>query len=158
MAFKNCPKCNELLGENANFCFGCKYDYNLKRIRTIEDEKHINDEKQKVLDEKKANIDYEKKLQNQIEIDKNKTIQRNARYEYMTKYIRDTDSGYPDNIQIDKTLSTYASEGWRLHTALSNEIGKNTSSAGFGGLSSGTNVTINTTILIFERCIKKDEN
>lgn len=51
----------------------------------------------------------------------------------------------------------YAGDGWRLHSVVVNEAGKNASSTSMGGLTVGTNSTIDVTILIFERCIKPAE-
>lgn len=45
-------------------------------------------------------------------------------------------------------------EGWRLKTAVTNEVGKNASSVGINGISVGTNSTVDQTVLIFERTIK----
>lgn len=45
--------------------------------------------------------------------------------------------------------NNYAIRGWHLHSAFTNEVGKNAAL--------GINATINQTILIFERCIKPEE-
>ena len=77
-------------------------------------------------------------------------------YEYSVKYLQDGNNGFPSK-DIEYTLNTMASNGWHLKSALTNEIGKNANSAGFNGISSGTNATIDCTVLIFERLVKKAE-
>lgn len=56
--------------------------------------------------------------------------------------------------ELQRMLSVYAMDGWRLHTALTNEAGKTVLAA--AGV--GANATVDQTVLIFERCIKSREN
>lgn len=84
---------------------------------------------------------------------------RNARYEYTTDVVYDLE-GEPNTAALQQSLTEHAREGWRLHTAFSNELGKNSLSfrnaiAGFA-FSSGTNATVDATVLIYERCIQPD--
>lgn len=78
------------------------------------------------------------------------------RYEYRTEIISDTKYGSFDKREIDRVLSNYANDGWKLHSILTNELGKNTSSSSFGGISVGTNSTVDEILLVFERLI--DDN
>ncbi len=75
-------------------------------------------------------------------------------YEYTTISLNDNSDGRLSVDQVTRMLNEYALNGWRLVSAYANEIGRNTSSSGFGGYSSGTNSTIDQNILILERFIK----
>ena len=66
------------------------------------------------------------------------------KYEYKIETV--SDSSVLGKIQVEEMeniLRKYAQEGWRLHTALTNEMGKNAVV--------GVNATVNQTIFIFER-------
>ena len=54
-----------------------------------------------------------------------------------------------DQDKVQHLINNYAMNGWRLHSAFTNEVGKNAAL--------GINATINQTVLIFERCIKTEE-
>lgn len=77
-------------------------------------------------------------------------INKNPMYEYKVETISDSAvlGKFPKE-QLQTLLRNYAITGWRLHSAFTNEIGKNAVL--------GINSTINETILIFERCIKAEE-
>lgn len=75
-------------------------------------------------------------------------------YEYEMVKIANLSNGESDMSSINRELAIHAANGWRLHTIYSNELGKNASSVGADGLSSGTNSTICEDILIFEKRIK----
>lgn len=49
----------------------------------------------------------------------------------------------------------YANAGWKLHSIITNEIGKNVSSVSIGGFTGVTNATMDEVILIFERMISR---
>ncbi len=95
------------------------------------------------------------KEQRIIEKDKQLDLIRikNPKYEYKTVVVADEMNGGANIDSINTILNSYASQGWKLHTAFTNELGKNTSSGGYGGVSMGSNATIDEVILIFERCI-----
>lgn len=78
----------------------------------------------------------------------------NAVYEYAVESIQDNSDGSANTALISAIISNYASRGWRLHKTMVNEIGRTSQSSGVGGFSTGTNATIEQTILIFERCVK----
>ena len=79
---------------------------------------------------------------------------RNAMYEYRIETVKDTAIlGKFDKSTTEQILLAYAKHGWRLHTAFTNEVGKNAAFVGIGGV----NATIEETVLIFERCIKAEE-
>lgn len=71
-------------------------------------------------------------------------------YEYTLDVINDKASGAANIDAIQQSLQKYASEGWRLVTIFTNEIGKNAISV--GGI--GINATMDQSILIFERKIQ----
>lgn len=52
-------------------------------------------------------------------------------------------------------MTEYAMEGWKLHSVITNEIGKNISAVSIGGITGGTNTTVDEIILIFERMVSK---
>lgn len=79
---------------------------------------------------------------------------KNAYYEYCVETILDTSTGSFNKEQVQNVLTNYSLDGWRLHTAFSNELGKNAIAA----LGFGVNGTVEETILIFERCIKEKEH
>ena len=56
--------------------------------------------------------------------------------------------------EVNRMLNAYALFGWRLVSAYSNEIGKDTTSGGILGFTAGTNSTIDQHILILERFIR----
>ena len=78
----------------------------------------------------------------------------NAKYEYAVESIPDNSDGSANTALIAAIISNYASKGWRLHKTMVNEIGRTSQSSGVGGFSTGTNATIEQTILVFERCVK----
>lgn len=172
---KSCPNCGELLGEYADSCFKCRYDYSIGRVRTkqeleeiaqqkeqqerekreLEERRIIQEkeeaERQRILEQKRAErIRKETEKQEKI---KREFIDKLPVYEYVTEVITDDRSGMVNQSLLESILADYAKDGWRLHTALSNEAGKNTNSIGYGGVSVGKNATIEQTILIFERLV-----
>lgn len=82
----------------------------------------------------------------------------NDLYEYEVVSITDDVTGAIDVKRLSAILKIYAIEGWRLKTTITNEIGKNSVGVAFGSVGSGTNATIDQTILIFERRIETAES
>lgn len=82
----------------------------------------------------------------------------NDLYEYEVVSVTDDVSGAIDVNRLSAILKIYASEGWRLKTTITNEIGKNSVGVAFGSVGSGTNATIDQTVLIFERRIETAES
>ena len=58
-------------------------------------------------------------------------------------------------MQLQSVLMEYANAGWKLHSVITNEIGKNVSSVSIGGFTGVTNATMDEVILIFERMISR---
>ena len=81
----------------------------------------------------------------------------NAVFEYAVESFQDNADGSANTTLIAATISAYAARGWRLHKVMVNELGRNSNTSGIGGITSGTNSTIDQTILIFERCVKPAE-
>lgn len=75
----------------------------------------------------------------------------NDLYEYEVESVVDSSTGGINKNSLKNLLTRYASNGWRLKFALTNELGVNRTSIGYGGMSAGTNSTIDETLLIFER-------
>lgn len=78
----------------------------------------------------------------------------NDLYEYEIESITDSATGYINKGELKELLTRYARKGWRLKFALTNELGINKSSVGYGGFATGTNATIDETLLIFERKVR----
>lgn len=142
---KSCPRCGELLGENVQVCFKCRYSFEFNRILTS-DEVHGSSRQVSPEEKRQAEIKAQEMISVQLE--------KNPRYEYKTVVIGDREDGGVDERSIQGTLDTYSKAGWRLHSVFSAEIGKSSRSVGIGGISTGLNSTIDQTVLIFERCIK----
>ena len=162
IAMITCPNCNELLGDHVDSCFNCGYDFKLGKVLTQAEK----DEKYRLQEEEKR-LEKERKEQEEKEIERRrkertegreKQILKNANYEYTVSSITDRKDGSISIWSIEGLLDRYASDGWRLHSVFRNELGKNVSSAGIGGVSSGSNATIEETIFIFERKMKKEED
>ena len=75
-------------------------------------------------------------------------------YEYKVLNIVDDRTGCVNISEISSQLNTLGRQGWHLRCAYTNELGKNASSLGVGGVSLGTNSTVDQSILILERFIK----
>lgn len=160
---KKCPKCNEWIGDNADVCFNCKYDFVSKK--TISDSVITQREKQRIANarqkqEQRMNAAREK-VEQQAEAEKyfqaardaglSAKLQINDIYEYTVVTIRDKPSGEIDIIALQKELEIHGREGWRLVNTITNQLSVNgVSVAGFS-----TNTTMDETIMIFERCIKR---
>lgn len=74
-------------------------------------------------------------------------------YEYKAISISDTWKGEVNTDRLTATLNSLALEGWRLRTAVTNELGKN--AVAVGGF--GINSTADQTVLIMERCVSIKE-
>lgn len=141
---KTCPNCNEIIGDSAQTCFKCNYNFKYKKVLTKEEEKQLEkkEEKQKIIRQEEADIQ----------------ILRNPYFEYQVVIINNLVTGEMNQTQLQETLNTYAENGWKLHSVFNNELGKTSSSIAIGFLGSTVNATIDQTVLIFERCIKAGTN
>ena len=74
----------------------------------------------------------------------------NEFYEYDVVTIINQDHGCIDKERMMRVLSSHASQGWRLHSVYSNELGKNAIRL----LGFGTNSTACEDVLIFERRVE----
>lgn len=75
-------------------------------------------------------------------------------WEYKVVSLVDGDSGAIMPSDLEQEMNRLGREGWHLRCAYANEIGRNTSSTGMYGFSSGTNATVDQNVLIFERFIR----
>ena len=101
--------------------------------------------------------EHRKRQLEKVEAEKQQMLLRNPLYEYCTEYLFDGDNGVLAKHELDDTLEKYARNGWKLHSIVLNEAGKNSSSVSNGLVSVGVNATMDVTILVFERCIKPAE-
>lgn len=138
---KTCPKCKELVGDNVDSCFNCNYNFILKRVPSYEETIEFQE-----------NIAAVKKKQEEERIE---LIKSAPRYEYTTARIIDNADGSTNQMQLQSVLMEYANAGWKLHSVITNEIGKNVSSVSIGRFTGGTNATMDEVILIFERMMSR---
>lgn len=138
---KTCPKCKELVGDDVDSCFNCNYNFILKRVPSYEETIEFQE-----------NIAAVKKKQEEERIE---LIKSAPRYEYTTARIIDNADGSTNQMQLQSVLMEYANAGWKLHSVITNEIGKNVSSVSIGRFTGGTNATMDEVILIFERMISR---
>ena len=140
---KTCPKCGELVGESAEKCFKCFFNFSSSEE---EYKKAEQQRQQKIL---QAEQQRKQELL-QIKLKEMGDLSSlNDLYEYDVVSIVDTKNGNADIGALKETLKSHSEKGWRLVNTVTNELGKNSSTA--GGF--GTNSTIDETVLIFERCI-----
>ncbi len=138
---KTCPKCGELVGTHADVCFKCKYVF-YDRIQEIELERQKSEAK------RLAEAARQEELRVKISL--------NDIYEYDVVCIRDKHSGGMDVEKLTAVLKEHGEMGWRLVNTFTNELGVESSGISMRGMSYSTNATIDETILIFERCIKRN--
>lgn len=132
---KKCNNCGELIGDNVDRCFNCGYDVKADREKALQEEK---------------------RKQEEIQLEKERIASIYGIYEYKTVNIMDDKSGASQMMKINNILNLYGSQGWRLHSIYTNEIGK-TSHPSSLGLAT-TNATIDETIIIFERALQVGAN
>lgn len=154
---RNCPNCDEILGNNVKVCFRCGYDFQLKKMPTQEDLDNLAEVREEEEKKKREEEERRKRELEEENIRRREALSKNPIYEYRTEYLMDNTSGILNKRDLDEVLTRYANNGWRLHTMVVNEAGKNSTTVGIGGISSGTNATMDVTILVFERCVKAGE-
>ncbi len=113
------------------------------------------EEKERLLREEHAKSREENQRKEQEDIDN--FLKENGHggyYEYKILNICDDKNGNVNISEIYEKLNYLGRRGWQLKCAFSNELGKNSSSVGFGGISGGVNVTVEQNVLILERFIK----
>lgn len=138
---KTCPKCKELVGDNVESCFNCNYNFILKRVPSYEETIEL-----------KENVAATKKKR---EEEREELIRSAPHYEYTVARVLDNRNGSMNQEKLQSVLTEYAMEGWKLHSVITNEIGKNISAVSIGGITGGTNATVDEIILIFERMVSK---
>ena len=146
---KTCPNCKELIGDNVSICFNCGWNFDdptQNAIAAEKERKKKEAELKREAERKEAEIEA-----NKIRLGRIASL--NKKYEYCTCVVYDKDSGSADIDQINACIKRYAEDRWRVHSIFTNEIGKTSSSSGYGGISSGTNATIDQTIILFERVV-----
>ncbi len=96
----------------------------------------------------------QKEAERKNERDRQAVEEAGGYWEYKAVSLYDNDSGFIDAASIENTINDLGRQGWRLRCAFANEMGRNSSSSGVGGISSGTNATIDQNIMIFERFVR----
>lgn len=74
-------------------------------------------------------------------------------YTYTTDVIVGLEDGMPNDLAIRTSLANHARQGWRLHTALADEIGKRSES----GIFQEKNAIISAVLLIYERPVELED-
>ena len=116
-------------------------------------------EKERLEDEAARLAEIEQRIQHQKQVLESRINSLKAKgyegyYEYTTLSLVDDDGGGLTTAKITQILNDYALDGWRLVSAYTNELGHNSTSSGFGGLSAGTNSTVDQHVLILERFVR----
>lgn len=169
---KTCPVCGELLGDSVVSCFKCHYDYELKRVIPSEERQALRLERERVAEnqhqerliadvaaraaeeEKRALMEQRIEERQQALMKKPPDILLlNDTYEYDVVSLHDHYNGMPNIHRMKKILNDYAKDGWKLVTMISNELGVNSTSVGVGNISIGTNTTMDSVVMVFERRI-----
>lgn len=94
------------------------------------------------------------KRQNRKKIERLRESGAEGYYEYRVLTTCDSNSGDIDPRDLESLLNDAARDGWHLKCAYANEMGRNSSSSGVGGYTTGTNSTIDQHLLIMERFVK----
>lgn len=150
---KECPNCKELVGDNVRVCFNCNYDFLLRKVIDQSAERRRREDQERQRKESEA----ESKIKVSAINTKAEQISKNPVYEYATVVVNDDENGRIDVDYLNGILNEYASAGWKLHSILTNEVGRNMTSSSVTTImtiTTGTNATVDQTIMIFERCIK----
>ena len=142
-------------------CFNCGWNFDdpseneraierEKKRKAEEEERRKRQEEQRIRDEESRRKQEEAAKRKAEEVER-KLQEINGTYKYIVETVRDNYDGSSNIDQIRLIIDLYSSKGWRLHTIYTNEIGKESSMSGIGGITSGTNATINETIIVMER-------
>lgn len=114
----------------------------------------IEEEKERLAKiEREKYFEYQRK-NNEEKINSLKSKGYEGYYEYTTLSLVDDKGGKITTDEITQLLNEYALDGWRLVSAYVNELGQNSTSAGFGGFATGMNSTKDQHILILERFVR----
>lgn len=144
---KTCPKCGEILGDSADVCFKCRYDFRYKRVITGAE---YAEQREKQIAQQNQYIEEAKLREEQKKVQ----LSKNPLFEYQVVVVNDLPDGQADDDGIQKALNEWSWQGWKLHTIFTNEIGKSSTATSIIGFGFGINATIEQTVLVFERCIK----
>lgn len=71
--------------------------------------------------------------------------------EYKVDIITDNYTGGTNTAKLEKSLNDFSKKGYTLKFIFTNELGANSHSVSYGGVSNGTNATIDQIVLIYER-------
>ena len=85
----------------------------------------------------------------------NNVLELNDVFEYDVVSVLDMEHGGVDVDRLNKVITSHASEGWRLISMFSNEVGHNSTMSDVDGVSVGINATADQNILVFERCVHR---
>lgn len=134
-------------------------------VSELADEELIN---QAIADRVDKDKEAEKKKETQRKLDEQKAFEERKEQDYQETLVKSksrygklyeykvysfVDDGLIDVDQIQYSLNSFAAEGWRMKSSYTNEVGKESSSSGYAGYSSGTNSTICQHIIILERLL-----
>lgn len=129
---KKCPICKKNVNYDTEICSDCGFAFNV--VDAIE-----YGEIAKI---------YNARLEQ---------IKKNPFYEYDYIVVPNKSDGSTDKERIQEVIASHATQGWRLVTMYSNELGKNSMGVAVAGVGGGTNTTMCEDVMVFERCIKNGE-
>ncbi|MCI8390950.1 MAG: DUF4177 domain-containing protein [Roseburia sp.] len=145
---KTCVNCGELIGDNADDCFKCHYNYKYRRVISPQEIRQKREQEERRRQE-------ESERRKKIEQERVEQLAKNGGYEYKIEVVRDQDDSARE---IQALLTRYASDGWRLHTMFSNEIGREWLRPDTPAYPTRTVSTYNQIVMVFERMIKPQQN
>lgn len=122
-------------------------------INLNEDNKMVKEEKITLESDLLDSLD-DKDIQTYIDFNLLKEIvklNKGRTKQYKIETVMDDLHGSVNIRSISKIINEYSSEGWSLAHIFSNELGKESTYAGIGGVGGGVNATIDEVILIFEK-------
>ena len=140
---KTCPNCGELVGDNVSKWFNCywKLDDPSENERAMELEKERRETEERVRIQKQ---EYEQERRKLAAEQQRHIEELNGIYEYKVLSVIDSADGSVDTFRVDQIINEYARQSWKLLSIFTNEIGRNRDY-------SGTNATIDETIIVMER-------
>ena len=119
----------------------------LEKVRFKEEERE-REKEEELARKERIRQEYNRKL------DHLREMSLEGYYEYKVISLDDSDAGGICTSTLEQTLNQLGLDGWHLRCEYTNEFGQNRSSIGAGGVSVGTNSTIDQNILILERFVR----
>lgn len=153
---KECPNCGELIGDNAENCFNCQYNFLLKKVPNTEEKNKIENLQKEAKERQISRSHNFEKVKKEIELNYDETVLSNPFYEYKAETLWDDKGGILKPERLQKLLTEYASRGWRLHTMSTSVADSDSLGIAASGIGVANTTSYSLTTLIFERCIRPE--